>query len=249
MNLLKMEFYKLRHRKMGLMVVGLACVQLLYMMWATKDMTIAEQSQGWKNGIYSFSTLNAMMMPLFIAVIASRISDIEHKGNTFKSLKTITSSQKLLDAKILCGGIYLLSAILLQVLVLFIVSKQRHFTEILPVGYLIYYVLSTFIMSMILLMLQLNLSLIWVNQMIAFMVAIAGAFLGLYSMFFSEEIARWILWGYYALLSPVRMNWDETTRIVDFYWTKLPIVNLLVVILGLVSLYIIGRVLFVRRES
>lgn len=249
MHLLKMEFYKLRHKKMGAMVIGIVLFQLIYMIWATRSMGEYELMQGWKGLMYRAFEINIILMPLMIAMMASRLSDIEHKGSTFKYLKTIVSSARLFDTKALCGASYLMGIVILQIGMLLLVGGYRQFGEAIPVGYLGYYLVITFMIDLTLFILQLNLSLIWSNQMIALIVAVVGTFLGLYSMFFSEDVARWILWGYYALLSPVKMNWDSTTRIIDFYWVSLPIQTFMILMAVLVMLYFLGKCHFVRKEQ
>lgn len=249
MNLLKVEFYKLRHRKMGLMVMLMGLFQFCYLTWATGRMDSHEVAQGWKSCLYLLFQTNIILMPLFIATIASRLSDIEHKGNTFKCLKTMVSSPRLFNTKILCGSIYLIAIVVFQVISVLAVSTQQNFLDPMPIGYLAYYIGATLLMNMTLFLLQLNLSLVFVNQMIAFVVAVAGTFLGLYSMFFSGKVAQWILWGYYALLSPIRMDWDQVTHIVDYYWTGVPVKYIVILICIVVALYVGGKRLFIRREQ
>lgn len=249
MHLLKVEFFKLRHRKMGLLVAGMGVFQLLYMIWATKGMDAHELAQGWKGCLYLSFQINIILMPLFIATIASRLSDIEHKGNTFKSLKTMIATPKLFHTKILCGGIYLGVMVLLQVGIMLVVSQYRQFIDAIPTNYIACYGVIVFLVDSTVFILQLVLSLLFTNQMIAFMVAIAGTFLGLYSMFFSEQVAQWILWGYYALLAPIRMNWDEATRIVDYYWIDVPIKHLVILIILFIGIYGVGRRAFIGKEQ
>lgn len=249
MHLLKMEFYKLRHKKMGMMVGGLALFQLLYMTWATGRMTPKKIGEEWKICLYTAFQINILIMPVFIAMIASRLSDVEHKGSTFKYLRTIVAERKLFDTKILCGAIYLVTFIVIQMGIMLVIGIGKEFTEALPVSKLIYYFVITFAIDFTLLMLQMNLSLLMTNQMIALIVAVVGTFLGLYSMFFSEAIARWILWGYYAVLAPVRMNWDSVTNITNFYWVGLPIKSFIFLLMILATLYIVGKELFIRKEQ
>lgn len=249
MHLLRMEFYKLRHQKMGVMIGGLALFQVFYIIWATRGMDTHELGQSWKSCLYTVFQLNIIIMPICIAMIASRLSDMEHKGSTFKYLKTIVSGGKLFHAKILCGAIYLMMVVGLQMVIMLGISQYRNFMGALPISQLGYYIIITFMIDLTLLILQLNLSLLITNQMVALMVAIVGTFLGLYSMFFSEKVGQWILWGYYALLAPVRMDWDPVTRVTDFYWIQLPIKHL-VILLGIsLILYGVGKSLFVRREQ
>lgn len=248
MHLLKIEFYKLRRKKMLLVIGAVTLLQLVFMLYAVRRFDQHDLEQGWRYCLYNLAQVNCMMMPMLMAMLASRISDIEHKGNNFKCLKTLVRSQSLFHTKVMCGGIYVVLTVLLQVGMLFVLNGMKHFQEAMPVPYLIYYFLSSVLMDMVLYLLQLNLSLLIVNQLVGFIVAIAGAFIGIYSMFFGEHISQFILWGYYALLSPIRMNWDEVTRIVDLYWIDLPMKSLGTLILLGVTFYGVGKNLFVRKE-
>jgi hypothetical protein len=244
---LSMEFYKIRHRKLGLTILAVIIVQFIYALWQMKYKNSHELSQGWMDSIYSFATINCIIMPMLVAVIGSRLSDIEHKGNTFKLLMTVMPSKQLFISKILCGGFYLLISVLLQVVMMICIGSLRGITQEFPVGYFCYYGLFTFLVNLTLLLLQLILSLQFLNQMIAFCVAIGGTFLGLYSLFF-EKAGKYVLWAYYMVLSPARVDWDKSTRIVKFYWISIPLYEFFALLISLVLLYIIGKKLFMRKE-
>ena len=249
MNTLKMEFYKLKHKKMGMMVILIGLFQYIYLAWAITKMHSDKIGQEWMTCLYVVFQINIILMPLFIAMIASRLSDIEHKGNTFKCLKVLVSSQRLFNTKILCGLSYLIGVVVFQLIAMVIVSKQQSFIQVMPTRYLGYYIGAVFLLDATLFLLQLNLSLLFTNQMIAFIVALVGTFVGLYSMFFSEKVSSWIVWGYYALLAPVRMNWDPATRIKDYYWINIPIERVFILIGLFMGLYIVGKRLFMRKEG
>ena len=89
MNTLKMEFYKLKHKKMGMMVILIGLFQYIYLAWAITKMHSDKIGQEWMTCLYVVFQINIILMPLFIAMMASRLSDIEHKGNTFKCLKVL----------------------------------------------------------------------------------------------------------------------------------------------------------------
>lgn len=245
---LSMEFYKIRHRKIGLTVLMIIAVQFMWAFWAIKDKDGHKLSQIWMYSLYLFSTINCIMMPILVAVVASRLSDIEHKGNTFKLLKTIIPSGKLFAAKFLCGSFYMMVTVISQILIMIFIGELRGLNEEFPTGYFVYYALFTLGVNLTLLLLQLILSLQFINQMITFIVAIAGSFLGLYSLFFGSA-GKFILWSYYAVLSPVGMNWDKGTRNVDYYWLSIPLIECCVLIGVFVMLYIIGKNLFIKKEN
>ncbi|WP_315076651.1 ABC transporter permease [uncultured Clostridium sp.] len=240
-----MEFYKIRHRKVGLTVAIMIGVQFMWALWAMRHMDVHKLSQGWMYSIYSFSQLNCIMMPIVIGVIASRLSDIEHKGNTIKLLKTIISDNKIFMAKFLCGEFYMIIIAILQVGIIIFFAKLKGFSGNFPIGYISYY---TLIINLTLLLLQLIFSLIFINQMIGLVIAIGGALLGLFSLFFSKTIARLVLWGYYGLLSPVKMDWDIKTRIVNLYWISIPLTEFAILIGIFILLYIAGKEIFKRKE-
>lgn len=244
---LSMEFYKIRHRKVGLTVLAIILLQFIYGIWQMRYKNAQELSQGWRGCIYSFSSLNCIFMPIFTSVIASRLSDIEHKGNTFKLLKSIMKSKELFAAKFMCCGFYIILETLFQTLVMVFIGKISGVTELFPWSYFVYYGLFTFVLNLTLVLLQLILSLQFKNQVIGFAVACAGSFLGLYSLFF-KDAGKYVLWSYYVILSPSKMNWDKVTKDVDFYWGKIPIAQFLILILVAVLLYIIGKKLFIRKE-
>ena len=53
--------------------------------------------------LYYTPLLNAILIPTAIAVLASRIIDMEHKGNMWKQLETMQSRRALFLAKTLYG--------------------------------------------------------------------------------------------------------------------------------------------------
>lgn len=77
-----MEFRKIRRRKVWVIVAALISVQILWSLWEIDRMDAHDLSQGWMYFLYQFPLLNSIMMPVIAAVVASRLCDIEHKGQT-----------------------------------------------------------------------------------------------------------------------------------------------------------------------
>ncbi|UQT50247.1 ABC transporter permease [Flavonifractor plautii] len=71
--------------------------------------------------------------------------------------------------------------------------------------------------SMTLYALQQGLSLRFANQAVALVCGIFGSFVGLMALLFPVWVQRCVPWGYYGLLSLVRMEWDEATRWTAFF--------------------------------
>ncbi|TEB14114.1 ABC-2 family transporter protein [Pelotomaculum sp. FP] len=245
---LAMEFQKIRRKRVWLIVAALIIVQILWSLWGVRGMDAHDLSQGWMHFLYQFPLLNSIMMPVIAAVVASRLCDIEHKGQTLKLLNTVMPAGRLFSAKFLCGSLYMLAAVLLQVVVIAAVGRLVGFEGSPPLAKLFYYLLFTTAVNLTILLLQQVLSLLFRNQMIALAVGIIGSFAGLFILYFPQSLERFLLWGYYGVLMFVGMNWDRATRVTDFYYVPIDWAGFVTLIIVFCVMYIIGRALFIRKE-
>ena len=240
--------YKTRHRKIWLIVSAMLFIQVLWSIWGVGRMDARELSQGWMFFLYKFSPINSIMMPVIAAVVASRLSDVEHKGQTLKLLNTVMPAGRLFAAKFICGALYLFAAVLMQIVVMVVVGCIAGFAGNPPLDKLLLYLLFTLAVSLTILLLQQVLSILFANQMISLCVGLIGGLTGLFTMFFPQGLARMILWGYYGVLMLVGMNWDAGTRIMDLHYVPVDWGGFVTLAVSFCVLYIIGRALFVRKE-
>ncbi|UWG96475.1 ABC transporter permease [Dehalobacter sp. DCM] len=245
---LAVEFQKIRRRKIWLIVAIMILVNVLWSLWDVGRMNAHDLAQGWICCLFQFPLLNSIMMPVIAAVVASRLCDIEHKGQTLKLLETVMPSARLFSAKFFCGALYLLAAVLLQLSVMVAVGYAVGFEGNPPLDKLFYYFLFTTAVNLTILLWQQVLSLLFVNQMIPLAAGIIGGFAGLFLMFFPQNLGRFVLWGYYGVLMFVGMDWDKTTRITDFYYTAIDWTGFCALIVMFIVIYFIGRALFIRKE-
>jgi hypothetical protein len=245
---LALEFQKIRRRRVWAIVAALILVQILWSLWGIQRMDAHDLSQGWMSFLYQFPLLNSIMMPVIAAVVASRLCDIEHKGQMFKLLNTVMPAQRLFDAKFLCGAMHMLATVILQVVVIVAVGYAIGFDGNPPPDKLLCYLLFTTAVNLTILLLQQVLSLLFNNQMIPLTVGIIGSFAGLFLLYFPQSLARLLLWGYYGVLMFVGMNWDKATRIADFYYMPVDWAGFIALTVMFCIIYLLGRVLFIRRE-
>ena len=64
-----------------------------------------ERDNGYSALLYSLPVIEAILMPVMMAVLASRLWDMEIKGNTAKLLYTLQSRRSLFAGKAVFGGI------------------------------------------------------------------------------------------------------------------------------------------------
>ncbi|MFT3983165.1 MAG: ABC transporter permease [Lachnospiraceae bacterium] len=249
MAALAIELQKIHRRKIWLIVTALIGTQFLWLLWSFRTMDAYRLSQGFRHCLYNLPLINAIMMPLLISVIASRLCDIEHKGQTLKLLQTIQSPGNLFDAKFLCGALHVIATVFIQFLLILLMGKIKGFTEPLPADKLLFYLFATVSVNLTILALQQVLSLLFVNQMIALTIGLIGSFAGLFSMFFPQGWQKIILWGYYGVLMQVGMNWEKDTRFLDLYYTPIDQYGFLLLVILFLVIYAAGRFLFVRKEQ
>lgn len=245
---LLLEFQKVRRKRVWLIVALLILVQLLWAQWSLSYMDDRDLQQGWEYLLYQFPLLNAIMMPVIAAVVASRLCNLEHKGQTFKLLETLMPAGRLFDAKFLWGGLYMLAAVVLQLLVIIISGYGKGFAGDVPFSMLGYYLLFTTAVNLTILLLQQVLSLLFANQMVSLSVGLLGGFAGLFIMFLPSKLAKFILWGYYGVLMFVRMDWDRATRITDYYFVPVDWSGFVALGVIFCTIYLVGRWLFVGKE-
>ncbi len=250
MKTLQLELYKIKRRKVFLTLLAFLGVQFLWGLWSLRNPKDWELESGWMSLLYSLSLLDGVMLPTVMSVLASRLADIEHKGNTYKQLETLRSAGSLYHAKAVCGLVLIAGMILLQ-FVLFIALGYR-------LGYagspdVKYYMLSYILKlasNFSLFLLQLALSMLFANQMIPLVAGLGGSMIALLIMFVSRS--SFLPWGGNLSAALVWMDWDEATRICTYYYrTFSPTETAAVVCIfvWIAVFYTAGRILFARREA
>lgn len=251
MKLLKLEFYKIKRRKTILTMCALMGILFLWCFWLFTRIDEPERASGWLNTLYTIPLLASVLMPAIMAVLASRLCDIEHKGNTYKQLKTLRSSGALFRAKALCGFLFILPLSVLYYVYLIVMGyKVGRFTGSPNVKYyavsLLLYVACCFTLYL----LQLLLSLLFFNQMIPLVVGLCGSMLGAILMY--VEKYSFLPWGGFLSSDLVRMDWNETTREIAYYYREYTSVELCAVgfiFVWMAVFYFTGRILFAHKES
>lgn len=250
MKALQLEFYKIRRRKVWLSMFAMLGVQLLWGAWTMRDPKERELASGWMSLLYSLTVLDGLMMPSIMSLLASRLADIEHKGNTYKQLKTLRPAGSLYHAKALCG---------LIIITVLLASQAAFF---ILFGYFLgyegnpdprYYLLSYGLKlagCLSLFLLQLLLSMLFANQMVPLVAGLGGSMVALLIMFVSHY--SFLPWGGNLSASLVGMDWDEATRIITYYYrdySPAEIAAVICIFVWIAIFYIAGRTMFAHRES
>ena len=203
--------------------------------------------------LYQLPMVNTIFFPVLGMVVASRLCDLEHKGDNLKLLCTLTEEGRLFDAKLLYGLGITLFCVCLYWAACLISGVLLGFAGPVPWRLELLYLLFTLVPTAVIYVFQHSLSLLVKNQAVALCAGALGEFAGLFSLFLPQ--LPWLrcslIWGYYGALQFVGLfDWDKEKRwakahfeVMGFDWLAF----ILLCTAGL-GLYLLGRRLFIRKE-
>lgn len=242
------EQKKARHRHIWLVPLAFGGFELIWAIWQLNSASPRDLLNGYRMYFFDLPMLNAILLPLMISVIASRLCDMEIKGDTLKLLYTMQKRSAFYDCKYLAGLKYIALFVLGQGAGLLALGRLYRFGDPLKVPMLLEYLAVTFSVSAVLLAIQQLLSLLSDNQIMPLVVGLAGSFLGLFSMFFPASVSHLILWGYYARFPTVVMDWDRDTRITTYYEVPFPLTDFLLFLLAGAVICAVCRTIVLKKE-
>lgn len=250
MKAISLEFYKLRHKHLFLMVTLFLLVEIGWAFMAV-SMSISRNpnNAGWEPLIAMLSSMNGLFLPIISAICVSRICDMEHKGNTWKLLLSISVRRsKLYAAKYISAVIIMLWACILQVLAIIVFGIVNGFGQPVPLYLLIRFLIGTVLATMFIIALQQWVSMAIKNQAFALSLGMIGGFIGIVSDFFPSGLRKIFVWSYYTGLSPITQTYtsEKIKFIVRDMGALMPMMIMLIVA-GII-IYLAGSIQVSRQE-
>lgn len=249
MNTLRMEFQKIKRKKITLTICALISVQFAWLLWSGSRPDENARLQGWIETLYSLPLVNVIIMPTIMSVLASRLADVEHKGNTYKLLNTLRRPGALYHAKVICGLFFILAVCAAQFIFVIVLGYARGYAGHPEWKYYAAALVLNLACCLSLYLLQLLLSMLFFNQMIPLVAGLGGSMLGLILMY--VKMYSFLPWGGFLSAAQARMDWNPDTRIIRFYYRAYSPVELcaiFMIFVWIVVFYTAGRILFSRKE-
>ena len=197
-------------------------IPLIVFVWlgGLKPGSAEELANGYSALFYSLPVLHSIIYPVMMAVLASRLWDMEVKGSTTKLLYTLESRQSLFAGKVSFGLLEVLLMTGLEMLFVRLLGRVQGYTEAFPAGQFGYLALRTLAVNVMLFLSELLLMLRFENPLPAICIGIVGALVGLFSAFMPAVVSYFVPWGYYVPLSSYEVSvWEKETHTV-FYGTR-----------------------------
>lgn len=244
MKTINIEFYKLRHRRVFLIITIFLLVEILWMAIVT-NMSISRNPQYavWELVITTLCSMNGLFLPILSAVCVSRIVDMEHKGNTWKMLLSLSVKPvELYKAKYVSASIIMLLMCVLQILSIIIIGILNDFKDPLPFPLLLQFFVGTVLTNMVVLALQQWVSMATKNQAFALTLGLVGGFIGMTGDLLPQKVSRIFIWSYYTKLCPIVQSYtnNKINFIVRDINSLLPMMAVLVVIT--IGIYLAGSI-------
>lgn len=248
MRMQSAERKKIRHKRVWLVPLGFLFFESFWMLWQLSTAHDEELITGYLMLFYQLPIMNTIIMPIMIAVISSRLCDMEIKGDTLKLLYTMQRPVEFYDFKYLSGLKYLCFLTVGNTILILVYGAVFSFKNPLKIPMLAGYLAVTLCTGMILMSIQQTLSLISSSQIMPLAVGLAGSFLGLFSLFFPPPAARLVIWGYFAAFPCVRLDWNKSAKITTYYEVPFPLYSFLAFAVSGVLIYVICRTIAVKKE-
>ena len=251
MRFLLIEQKKCRRRKLWLLYL---CAFLVTALWIIISLLrypfdAKEAQVGYYMLILNFTLMNLIFLPVILAACASRVCDMETKGETDKMLFTMQSKSSLFHSKVLLNALCILLFSAAQTGILLLMGKLFHATQKVPAVLLLWFFFSTFVVSLVLYVIQQILSLLMKNQLMPLFIGLMGTFTGVFSAFFPNTILPYIVpWGYYFVFNPVSMMMHETTNEVSYFTVPLRFGWIGGFLLFGLLFYLIGLNCYLKKE-
>lgn len=246
MNSFRCELHKAKRRHDFLICVLVSLVAFVWEYQAAPK-TAQEAATAYTSLLFTSTIMHAVIMPIAMAMLASRLWDVEIKGNAPKLLYTLQSRRSLFAAKSLLGiaEVFLITGVEMT---LFAVNGHlQQYADVLPAGQIAYYLLCTVSVNGMLFFFEFLLTILLKNPLPAVCVGIAGALVGLFSAFMPKVCSLFVPWGYYIPLSSYYIkDWSRDTHTViygiqGYQWPLLIWVLVLMSALFVVTWHVIQK--------
>lgn len=207
MSIVRNEFAKMRHLGIGpiALVLPLGIAGMTGFRGLASGM-LGELDDpygfGWKILLAGVGLSVSLISPLIIAVLASRLVEIEHAGNGWLLSSTAGATPgTLCRAKFASLGVIVTTATVLQSLLLIGLGLGIGITSRFPAEHWIFFTIAAVTINLSVLAFHIVLSAKVENQIVCLGVAVIGVFIAIFASALPDWLQPLTPWGYYELAS------------------------------------------------
>lgn len=211
---------KMKHKRRYhlLLFLGIAFLEIFFIYGNYRDEK--GLADGWMILFYNLPIMNSLFFPVLISAFASRLMDIEHKGDMLKCLYTYESPIKLFITKAMYGFLSICLLVMIHLGSILLMAKLLAFPLHFAPKYLLFYAMNTLLSCSMLFLLHLILAYFFRNQAVSISIGLIGSFVGLFSAYLPTSMFQKLLpWSTFINSLFIGMDWNRKTR--DVKWLLL----------------------------
>lgn len=161
----------------------------------------------WAMLLLGTAFVNAMTGTVFVAVLASRQTDIEHSGAGWNlAAASGLTPGALCRVKLAALTLLIAPTVVLQNSALIIFGRIMGISVPLDVGPWVTYTLLLALVNTAMCAYHLWLAAVVENQLVVMSAGLLGGFIGVYMLLAPPVLARLLPWGYYAVITPAKVS-------------------------------------------
>lgn len=240
-----LEFGKGRRRHLWLICAAMLAVLLLWFGYQAAHQS--EATTDYRRLLFALPVVNAVILPLLSAVVASTVCDIENRANMWKELLTMERPRDLFCAKWLTCALVLAAVTTVEVAAACVIGVVLGYRSI-PAGQTAALWVSTLAVCLFVATVIECLCLFVANQFAPLVAGVALSFLGLFSMYLPPAVSAFIPSSYYGAMSTVRISMDAATGTVTYSTVPWPVGYLVAIILITAVVFALSLRAFARKE-
>lgn len=210
------EWRKARHRHDLLACFLIPLTVVVWVGYSAPD-GASDRSIAYHALFYTLPVINTVLLPVGMAMLASRLWDVEVKGNFPKLLYTLQSRRSLFTAKALLGSAEVFLIVVLELLGTILLGQFHGYLDFPPVLQIFYWFVCTCTVGLMLFFSELLLTILLKNPLPALCVGITGSLVGLFSAFMPPIVSYFVPWSYCIPLGTyVLADWNPDTDVVVY---------------------------------
>ncbi|MVA74525.1 ABC transporter permease [Auraticoccus sp. F435] len=209
------EVAKLRHLRVGLvaglMVLGMVALTLLSTLTSAVFADPARRS--WDVPLAGLSLAVPLVCPLLLALVASRMVDVEHQGGGWLLNATSgTTPGVLCRAKLVTGAGVVVVVTAVTHLSVWALGRLAGIDAPVPVGLWLGFAAAGLAVNLVVLALHVVLSATVDNQLVALGTGLLGTVVAVFGSGFPAWSAHLTPWGYYSLVAAAGYEGQDLVR-------------------------------------
>ena len=244
---MKLEFDKSKRMPASVIVLGIIAINLAYLFIGTSKEDIVGLPQAWESVFFYLPLMNTIFVSLFMAYLASKNMDLEHKGHTWNILLTLQSRFSLYAGKVIYGFYWVSLYAVLEIAATVILSKIMGMEGFPDLRMVITTLAGTILGGMTVYNLQLILSMIFKNQFASLSVSACGTLTGFFMMYVTDN--AFLPWSVTGALRSLNMDYDDIHKISVYTPYTAPISSWIIAAVYILGFFAIGHLLFAWLEE